>query len=89
MTLTNTSTKSLGFFFCNTVTDCGSLNITNGVVNYQPQGQDQTLMGATASYTCNSGYTLSGNGVRTCQASGVWTNSDPSCNRECCMGSGV
>ena len=46
-------------------------------------------MGATASYTCNSGYTLSGNGVRTCQASGVWTNSDPSCNRECCMGSGV
>ena len=39
-------------------------------------------MGATATYTCNTGYTLNGNNTRTCQASGTWTGSDPTCNRE-------
>ena len=62
------------------VVDCGSLTTTNGMVIYNPQGQDQTLVGATVTYTCNTGYTLNGNDMRTCQASGAWTGSDPTCD---------
>ena len=53
------------------------------MVGYQPPGTPP-LVGATASYTCNSGYTLDGDNMRTCQDvnDGTWTNNDPSCNRE-------
>ena len=37
-------------------------------------------MGATVNYTCNTGYTLNGNNTRTCQASGAWSGSDPTCD---------
>ena len=64
-------------------TNCPILMIANGMVSYQPQGIPPVI-GATASYTCNTGYTLSGNDFRTCQdvGNGTWTGSDPSCNRE-------
>ena len=65
------------------VHDCPVLTITNGMVSYQPP-RTPPVVGATASYTCNTGYTLSGNNMRTCQEvnDGTWTGSDPSCNRE-------
>ena len=55
-------------------------DLNNGMVIYNPQGQDQTLVGATVNYTCNTGYTLSGNNMRTCQASGAWSGTAPTCN---------
>ena len=55
-------------------------DLNNGMVSYNPQGQDQTLVGATATYTCDTGYTLNGNNTRTCQASGTWSGTAPTCD---------
>ena len=54
--------------------DCGVLyDIPDGAVS-TPQG---TLYGATASYSCNSGYRLVGNITRECQADGRWSAEGP------------
>ena len=55
--------------------DCGSLSSpTNGQISVS-----STTFGSTASYTCSSGYSLSGARVRTCQASGQWSGTAPEC----------
>ncbi len=36
--------------------------------------------GGTATYTCNTGYTLSGSSTRTCQTNGAWSGSAPTCS---------
>ena len=41
-------------------------------------GQVVTI-GNTATYTCDTGYTLSGSQSRTCGADGNWTFSEPLC----------
>ncbi|MBU6163129.1 MAG: SUMF1/EgtB/PvdO family nonheme iron enzyme, partial [Myxococcales bacterium] len=38
-----------------------------------------TTLGATATYACDEGYTLTGSGARLCQASGTWSGSAPGC----------
>ena len=35
--------------------------------------------GSRVTYYCNGGYTLSGSSYRTCQNSGNWTGTDPTC----------
>ena len=56
--------------------DCGSLtDPTNGQVNTS----SGTTFGSTATYTCDTGYTLSGSQTRTCGANGMWTPSKPLC----------
>ena len=69
--------------FFTVVHDCPDLSITNGMVTYQPPGTTH-FIDTTATYDCNTGYTLSGNNVRTCQdvGNGMWNGSDPSCNCE-------
>ena len=71
------------------VVNCSSVpDLNNGMVIYNSQGQDGTLVGATVNYTCDTGYTLSGSRMRTCQANGTWTDSDPTCDSECLLGRG-
>jgi len=62
---------------------CPTLTITNGMVTYDPT-ETPPLVGATATYSCNSGYILDGNAMRTCEDvnNGTWTGMDPQCNRE-------
>ena len=55
--------------------DCGSLdNPGNGVVSFT-----DTTYNSVATYSCNTGYTLTGDDMRTCQSSGVWSDSEPTC----------
>ena len=60
------------------VVDCGALtNPANGQVTH-PTG---TTFGQTATYSCNTGYNLVGDSARTCQATGMWSGSVPTCLR--------
>ena len=64
------------YTFFQTVVDCSAL--TN-----PPNGQVSTTGGTTfgqnATYSCNTGYNLVGNNTRTCEATGNWSGSAPTC----------
>ena len=56
--------------------DCGNLtDPANGQVNHTAG----TTFGQNATYSCNTGYNLVGNSTRTCQATGSWSESEPTC----------
>ena len=48
---------------------------TNGQQNIS-----STTFGSTVTYTCNRGYTLQGNSIRTCMANGRWSGRPPTCS---------
>ena len=59
-----------------TAIDCGTLNdTTNGQVSHTAG----TTFGQTATYSCDTGYDLVGNSIRTCQADGMWSGNEPTC----------
>jgi len=65
--------------------NCGTLpNPANGQVN-----TTGTTLGQTATYSCNTGYNLIGGSTRTCQATGVWSGSAPTCDRMFFILSGI
>ena len=60
-----------------TAVDCGNLpNPANGQVT-----TTGTTFGQNATYSCNTGYNLMGDSTRTCQATGNWSGSAPTCER--------
>ena len=60
------------------VADCGTLSGPgNGSVSHTAG----TTEGQTATYSCNTGYNLMGDSTRTCQADGMWSRSEPTCER--------
>ena len=62
--------------FYSTVVDCGTLNTTtNGQVSH-PNG---TTFRQTATYNCSAGYNLVGDSIRMCEADGMWSGSEPTC----------
>ena len=59
-----------------TLKDCGDPGaIANGSVDTG----GGTTFGSTATYSCDSGYSLSGSATRTCNAVAVWTPAAPTC----------
>ena len=59
--------------------DCGTLtDPANGQVNHTAG----TTFGQTATYSCDTGYTLVGDSTRTCQADGMWSGNEPTCISE-------
>ena len=63
-------------FLISVVVDCGDLtDPANGQVDLT----SGTTFGQTATYSCNTGYNLVGDSTRTCQATGVWSGSAPTC----------
>ena len=56
--------------------DCGTLNaLANGQVSHTAG----TTFGETATYSCDPGYNLTGDSTRTCQATGMWSGREPTC----------
>ena len=37
------------------------------------------VVGAIVTYSCNEGYNISGNGMRTCEETGMWNGVEPTC----------
>ena len=63
-------------FLILTAVDCGTMTIpANGQVSHT----GGTTFGQTATYSCNTGYNLVGSSTRTCQSTGVWSGSTPTC----------
>jgi len=61
------------------VVDCGGLtDPLNGQV-----ALNSTTFQSVAAYECDSGFNLEGDMERTCQASGEWSGTAPTCNRMC------
>ena len=40
------------------------------------------VTGDTVTYTCDAGFELNGDAMRTCQSDGTWTGSAPTCDRK-------
>ena len=58
--------------------DCGTLtNQANGQVSHTAG----TTFRQAATYSCNTGYNLMGDSTRMCQATGVWSGNEPTCQR--------
>ena len=51
---------------------------TNGMITCSG-GDNVPTVGDTCSYTCNTGYVLSGNSMRTCGSGGNWSGTEPTC----------
>ena len=59
--------------------------LTNGDISYSTTatgGSKPWPVGTVATHTCDLGFVLSGNGQRTCQNSGEWNGSPPTCDGE-------
>ncbi|XP_064386386.1 CUB and sushi domain-containing protein 3-like isoform X2 [Halichondria panicea] len=60
------------------------LTISNGAITYAGGSTNNRPVGATGTYTCNTGYTLNGGTTnRTCGSDGMWSGSAPTCQRNC------
>ena len=64
------------YFLIFAVVDCDNLtDPANGSVNHT----SGTTFAQTATYSCNIGYNLVGDSNRTCQDTGNWSGSAPTC----------
>ncbi len=61
---------------------CPDLTLSNGLINYTPTSTPR-LEGATATHSCDTGYTLSSSTpTRTCQSDRTWSGSSLTCPSE-------
>ena len=61
---------------------CSSLtDPDNGVINCSMGDDGVPSYEDTCSFTCNTGYELTGSDTRTCQSDGSWSGSDEVCRR--------
>ena len=66
------------YTWCISAVNCGTLpDPVNGKVSHTAG----TTFGKKATYNCNRGYNLVGDSIHTCQATGVWSGSAPTCKR--------
>ena len=65
-----------------TIVNCSMLNSpVNGMINCSLGDDAVPSYEDTCSFTCNTGYELTGSDTRTCQSDGSWSNADLMCNR--------
>ena len=53
---------------------------TNGDITYSSVDANARAVDSTATYSCMTGFTLTGNMIRTCQSDGKWNGTDPTCD---------
>ena len=71
------------FFPATTTATCSDLtDPTNGMIGYDMETMDARPMNTVATYTCVTGYMLDGDRTRTCEATGMWSGTDPTCECE-------
>ena len=64
------------------IVSCPSLtDPNNGVITCSPGDDGVPSYEYTCSFTCNTGYELTGSDTRTCQSNGSWSGSDDVCKR--------
>ena len=56
-------------------------NIINGVIDCSLGDDGVISYEDTCSYTCNTGYELTGSATRTCQSNRTWSGTDAMCRR--------
>ena len=62
------------------IVNCSLLNMpNNGIINCSLGDDGISSYEDTCSYTCNTGYELTGSSERTCQSDGSWSGSPVSC----------
>ena len=61
---------------------CPSLNDpSNGMISCSLGVDGVPSTGDTCTFTCDTGYVLTGSSTRTCQSDGAWSGSDTMCTR--------
>ena len=74
------------FNFHTEIAPCSDLTlITNGNITYNAGSLNDRPISTTATYMCNTGYTLTGSTTtRVCVTGGNWNGSTPTCQGEFC-----
>ncbi len=68
------------FFSPATLATCSDLTApTNGMIAYDMESMNARPLNTVATYTCITGYMVTGDMTRTCGAGGVWSGTDPTC----------
>ena len=66
----------------NKLVPCSFLtDLNNGVIDCSLGDGGVPSYEDTCSFTCNTGYELTGSGTRTCQSGGSWSGTDVTCTR--------
>ena len=66
------------------VADCGSPPVVENAGQRESGRRNPgggASLGTTVMYTCITGYVISGESTRTCQADSTWSGSPPTCER--------
>ena len=66
--------------FTSTGVECPAISDSSN--DHMSVSVNSTYVDSTATYTCSSGYEIVGSATRTCEATGTWGGSQPSCSGE-------
>ena len=70
-------------FFAVSTTTCSDLSApTNGMIAYNMEGMNARPLNTVATFTCITGYTVTGDMTRNCGAGGMWSGTNPTCECE-------
>ena len=68
--------------YCLLLVACPPLDApNNGIISCSPEVDELPSPGDTCTFSCNTGYRLTGSHARICQDDQSWNGSDPICRR--------